>query len=223
MTAPPAPADRYRRHAAHYDETAQRTMALRRRAIGRLQLRPGDVVLDAGAGTGLSYALLLDAVAPGGRVLAFDRSPQMHALARARAQAAGWSALWHTCDAAEAVRLPERADAVLFNYVHDIVRSPAAVAHILRQARPGARVVMAGMKFFPWWTGPLNLLPWLKNRPYSAGASDLWRPWARVQALCDGFEIESTQYGMGYIATGRLRDIGADAASTRARGTAGDA
>ncbi len=64
---------------------------------------------------------------------------------------------------------------------------------------------MAGMKFFPWWTGPLNLLAWLKNRPYNANAADLWRPWDRVQPFCARFELQSTQAGMGYIAQGLLR------------------
>jgi demethylmenaquinone methyltransferase/2-methoxy-6-polyprenyl-1,4-benzoquinol methylase len=62
------------------------------------------------------------------------------------------------------------------------------------------------MKFFPWWTGPLNLLAWLKNRPYNAQPADLWRPWDRVQPRCEAFELWSTQWGMGYIARGRLRD-----------------
>jgi arsenite methyltransferase len=63
---------------------------------------------------------------------------------------------------------------------------------------------MAGVKFFPWWTGPLNVLAWAKNRPYNAKAADLWAPWDIVQGYCDSFQRESTQWGMGYIAHGRL-------------------
>ncbi len=195
---------RYRRHAAGYDASARRTMALRLRTIALLQLRPGDVVLDVGAGTGLSYAPLLQAVGAGGRVLAFEQSPDMFALAERRARQNGWPQLWHIQSAAEDVQLPEAPDALLFNYVHDITRSPQAVANLLRQARPGARVAMAGMKFFPWWTGPLNLLAWLKNRPYNARAAELWQPWDRVAAQCSSFEVDTTQGGMGYIAHGRL-------------------
>lgn len=64
---------------------------------------------------------------------------------------------------------------------------------------------MAGMKFFPWWTGPLNLLAWLKNRPYNAKAADLWQPWSLVAQRCDSFVWRSTQSGMGYIARGIYR------------------
>ena len=75
-------------------------------------------------------------------------------------------------------------------------------ACIMRQVKPGARVAIAGMKFFPWWTGPLNLLAWLKNRPYNARAADLWRPWDIVESHCQAFEWQSTQSGMGYIGHG---------------------
>jgi demethylmenaquinone methyltransferase/2-methoxy-6-polyprenyl-1,4-benzoquinol methylase len=198
---------RYRRCAAGYDASAQRTMPLRLRTIALLALQPGDTVLDVGAGTGLSFAPLLAEVGEHGRVVAFEQSPEMFAQAQARVAREGWGRRVLLLQArAEDVQLPAAADAVLFNYVHDISRSAAAVHNVLRQVKPGARVAMAGMKFFPWWTGPLNLLAWLKNRPYNAQPADLWRPWDRVQPRCEAFERWSTQWGMGYIARGRLRD-----------------
>ncbi|HMN94600.1 MAG TPA: methyltransferase domain-containing protein [Hydrogenophaga sp.] len=202
----PLSIERYRRHASRYDASAGRTMALRRRTIGLLRLQQGQVVLDAGAGTGLSYALLREAVGPQGQVLAFEQSPDMFALAQARVRREGWANIWQINGSAETVQLPRTADAVLFNYTHDICRSPAAVANVLRQVRTGGRVALAGMKFFPWWTGPLNLLVWLKNRPYSLGAADLWEPWRVVAQHCDDFEWTSTQWGMGYIACGVKKD-----------------
>ena len=201
--------DKYRSRAEGYDASAALTMPLRRRTIDLLRLRHGDVVLDVGAGTGLSYPLLLDGVGPTGRVLAFEQSPHMFAQAQARCELVenrlAYQRVWHRCEAADTAVLPEPADAVLFNYVHDVSRMPHAIANIVRQLKPGARVAMAGMKFFPWWTGPLNLLAWAKNRPYNALAADLWTPWDIVASYCKDFERQSTQCGMGYIAHGVLK------------------
>jgi arsenite methyltransferase len=197
---------KYRSRAAGYDASAARTMPLRLRTIERLQLQPGDVVIDVGAGTGLSFGPLLERVGPTGRVLACEQSPDMFARARERVAREGWhERVWQQCASAEQIRFPQAADAVLFNYVHDVTRSPVAVANLLKQVKPGARLAMAGMKFFPWWTGPLNLLAWAKNRPYNAHPSDLWAPWDRVQPYCAEFQRISTQAGMGYIAWGRLK------------------
>ena len=194
--------ERYRAKAAGYDASAQYTMPLRRRTVALLRLQPGQAVLDVGAGTGLSYALLREGVGEQGMVMAFEQSPEMFEQARARVVREGWHNVWHECRSAETVRLPQAADAVLFNYVHDISRTTAAIDNIMSQVRPGAHVAVAGMKFFPWWTGPLNLLAWLKNRPYNARAGDLWQPWDLIKRWCDGFERTSTQWGMGYIAHG---------------------
>ena len=193
---------KYRRAAAHYDESAQFTMPLRKRTINLLQLQPGQTVLDVGAGTGLSYELLLQAVGAQGKAMAFEQSPEMFERAKERVRLSDWQQVWHVCAPAETVALPQMADAVLFNYTHDILRTPHAVANIMRQVRPGARVAIAGIKFFPWWTGPLNLLAWLKNRPYNAKAADLWAPWDIIETYCHCLTMESTQMGMGYLASG---------------------
>jgi len=139
-----------------------------------------------------------------GRVLAFEQSPEMFEQARARVAREGWQdRVWLREASAEDVQLPQAADAALFNYVHDITRTPAAVHNLMRQLKPSARIAIAGMKFFPWWTGPLNLLAWLKNRPYNARPADLWTPWDLMAPRCADFELWSTQWGMGYIARGR--------------------
>lgn len=198
--------ERYRDKAAGYDASAEFTMPLRRRTIALLQLQAGQTVIDVGAGTGLSYSLLRDGVGDTGQVWGVEQSPEMFAMGERRVQREQWSNVLHLQAPAETVNLPGMADAVLFNYTHDICRTPAAVANILRQVKPGARVAMAGIKFFPWWTGPLNLLAWLKNRPYNAKAADLWAPWSHVAAACSDFQLHSTQWGMGYIASGIKRE-----------------
>ncbi|MEZ5645517.1 MAG: methyltransferase domain-containing protein [Burkholderiaceae bacterium] len=197
--------ERYRSKAQGYDASAERTMPLRLRTIALLGLQPGQTVLDVGAGTGLSYAPLLRGVGQTGQVMAFEQSPDMFALAQARVQREGWTNVWHVNQPAESVRLPALADAVLFNYTHDICRSSEAVSNILGQLQPGARVAMAGIKAFPAWTGPLMLLSWLKNRPYNARPGGLRSPWTLVASHCDHFQWQSTQWGMGYIASGIYR------------------
>ena len=57
---------------------------IRRRAMEALALQPGDVVIDAGCGTGWCLPMLLEAVGPSGRVIGFDPSEDMLAVARER-------------------------------------------------------------------------------------------------------------------------------------------
>lgn len=205
--------EKYRHRAIRYDATCDRTAALRARTIARLGLAPGDVVLDAGCGTGLSFAALVAGVGDAGRVFGVDQSPEMIALARARA--ADWPQVTVIEGFGETVRLPSPCDALLFNYTHDILQSPRALANLLAQARPGARVAVAGIQYFPLWTGPLNLLPYLKNVGWNGRPGRLWRPWRRLASCLERFEREPTQWGMGYIGWGVLKDGSAGAGGTR--------
>jgi SAM-dependent methyltransferase len=198
--------EKYRRKAAGYDASTRPTWPIRLRCVELLALREGETVLDVGCGTGLSFEPLLQGVGRTGRLLAFEQSPEMHAQAARRAAAlvaAGWRVdLLH--DSAETVCLPAAPQAVLCHYVHDIAGSPAALDNLFAQWPAGTRLAIAGMKFFPWWLAPLNLLAWLKNRPYNAHGHRLHRPWRLIERRLEAFRWQATQAGMGYIGSGRV-------------------
>ena len=69
----------YGRRAAVYDYELMPVAPLRREAIAALALRPGDTVLDIGAGTGLSLPGLCEAVGPAGRVVGRREQAHLHA------------------------------------------------------------------------------------------------------------------------------------------------
>jgi ubiquinone/menaquinone biosynthesis C-methylase UbiE len=196
---------KYQQRAAGYDQTCGPTWPIRTRAITGLELSPGDVVLDVGCGTGLSLPLLQSQVGLSGHVFGFDQSPHMLAQAEVRIQSEGWSNVTVFECSAQSLVLPQPVDALLFHYTHDILRSEQAVARLLAWAKPGARVAIAGIKYFPAWLAPLNLWVYLKNYGYNGVPGDLWSPWDRIAPQLDQFKKSSTQWGMGYLAFGRVK------------------
>jgi len=208
---------KYRKRAAGYDRTCGPTWTIRERTIAGLDLEPGQRVLDVACGTGLSLALLRDRVGEGGHVYGFDHSGEMLDQARARVAAAGWRNVTLLASAAQELTLPQPVDALLFHYTHDILRSVAALEHILACARPGARVAIAGIKYFPRWLAPLNAWVYLKNYGYNGAPGELRSPWDRIAPRLADWEVTPTQWGMGYIASGRLTaEDGEQAAATAA-------
>src|SRR5215216_5393086 len=193
----------YRRLAGSYDLTTAWLEPYRHRAVSHLRLQPGDVVLDVGCGTGLSFEPIQAAVGPSGRLVGIEPSPEMLAAARARVEAAGWDNVTLLEASAEEACVPGPVDAVLFAFTHDVMRSPKALANILGQVRPGGRLAAAG----PKWTTfapQLNPLVWQVASQFVTSFEGFRRPWAELERAVPGLGVEEAYFGCVYLAWGAL-------------------
>jgi arsenite methyltransferase len=193
---------KYAKKALHYDGTAQRTDWIREHTINLLNLRAGEVVLDVGCGSGLSFGRLREKVGPAGSVMGIDQSPEMLGLAQRRIAENGWENTRAVEAFTEQVELPWQFDALLFHYTHDILQSESSVRNLLTYAKPNARIAIAGMKYFPLWMEPLNVYAFFKNYAWNGNGAGLRRPWRHIERLAELAPIRSTQVGMGYITHG---------------------
>lgn len=194
----------YRARCGCYDWQLAPYEALRRAAVERLDLQPGQVVLDVGCGSGMSLDLLQQAVGPEGRVIAIDQSPEMLAHARQRVEQAGWSQVELVCSPVQQASLPAAADAALFHFTHDILQTPAALDHVLSHLAPGANLAVCGLKWAPPLYGMLNPLVWWHAVQSVTTLAGLDMPWAGLVARGARLQVEPLCGGALYLASGRM-------------------
>jgi acyl dehydratase/ubiquinone/menaquinone biosynthesis C-methylase UbiE len=193
----------YRRLAGSYDLTTAWLEPYRHRAVSHLRLQPGDVVMDVGCGTGMSFEPIQAAIGPSGRLVGIEPSPEMLAAARVRVEAAGWENVTLLEASAEEATVPGPVDAVLFAFTHDVLRSPEALANVLGQLRPGGRLAAAG----PKWTAfapQLNPLVWQVASHYVTTFEGFRRPWAELERAVPDLWVEEAYFGCVYLAWGGL-------------------
>jgi arsenite methyltransferase len=197
--------EQYRGIAAGYERRVRAGERFRRQAFAEFDLRVGDVVLDVGCGTGLSFPLIEKAIGPSGRLIGLDQSAEMLRLAQARVEAAGWrNATLIEVPIQEAI-LPVVVDAIIFCRTHEIMRSRAALENVFRYAKPGARVLIVGAKWAPWWALPLNLAIWMSVRKVTTTFEGFRQPWDLVEQFVPDLQVRSAAMGAHYIAHGTTR------------------
>ena len=133
-------------------------------SLGRLE--PRERVLDLGCGAGTDSLVAAQMVAPEGRVVGVDMTPEM--LAKARRSASEMGAENVEFVEGEAERLPfpdESFDVVISNGVIDLIPDKEAVfGELVRVLRPGGRIQIAdvtiqnpvseeGRRNIDLWTG----------------------------------------------------------------------
>jgi precorrin-6B methylase 2 len=207
---------RYARLADDYEGATTKIRDVRRRAIDRLALRPGETVFDVACGAGAMLPDMASRVGLRGRVIGIEHSPPMAALARA-ATFGIVQAEVHVCPV-ESFVAPLPADALVFIYAHDVQQNPAALANVFNQARPGARVVAAGLCLLPWWGLPINAWVLWGARHYLTTWHGLRRPLRPLLDWCPDLQIvERFHDGTTYLATGTFVPPRTDADERRAR------
>jgi ubiquinone/menaquinone biosynthesis C-methylase UbiE len=175
---------------------------MRKRAVEAAALRAGAMVLDIGCGTGLTFAHLEERIGPSGHVIGIDVSPEMLAKARQRAQEGGWRNVTLIESTAEEAKIPARVDAALFVLTHDVMRSPAALRHIVEHVKPGGRVVAGGARQ-PRWARRFGPLIRFGMGRYTTTTEGIERPWSYLADVVPHLEIESLALGAAYVAWGR--------------------
>jgi ubiquinone/menaquinone biosynthesis C-methylase UbiE len=172
---------------------------LRRKAVARLELRPGDTVLEVGCGTGRNLRLLREAVGPSGQVIGVDASSGMLARARRLAAKRGWAnvRLMHH-DAANLI-LDGEIDGALFSLSYSVLPDRAAVlSNVWGMMRSDGRLVVmdAGLpasRLGRMLTGFGELVARVfPGDPYS-------RPWEDLVRLSPAVTTERFQFGTYFI------------------------
>ena len=108
-------------------------------------IRPGERVVDCGSGAGTDALIAARLVAPTGRVIGVDMTPEMLATARVNADEAGISNVEFREGLLEALPVETGwADVVISNGVLNLVPDKAAaLAEMHRVLRPGGRLQVA--------------------------------------------------------------------------------
>jgi demethylmenaquinone methyltransferase/2-methoxy-6-polyprenyl-1,4-benzoquinol methylase len=193
----------YGRDADLYDTRTRAYQEYRQRVVDELPLRPGDVVLDVGCGTGLCFDLVRARIGSRGRIVGVDAAPRMLEAAAARASAVGPRGVELIEAPVEEAELPD-VDHALFCAVHDVMRSAHALDNVLAHVRPGGWVAAGGGKWAPPWAIAVNTGVLALHAPFVDDFAGFDQPWALLAERVPGLRVQELAMGGGYVAAGRV-------------------
>jgi demethylmenaquinone methyltransferase/2-methoxy-6-polyprenyl-1,4-benzoquinol methylase len=193
----------YTEEAGSYDRRTGAFQAYRQAIVEALPVRPGQVVLDVGCGTGLCCGMLVEKVGSQGGVVGIEESPEMAAIARERVAREGWPNVTIVQSGAQDAEIGVTADAALFCAVHDILQSPDALQNVMDHLRPDAPVAAGGGKWTAPWLVAVNMQARMLHAPYVRSFDGFDRPWHHLEPLIEDVELRELAFGTGYVMTGR--------------------
>lgn len=206
----------YRKRAENYDFSANLYYLIgypewkyRRLTIDRLQLEPGDYVVEIGCGTGLNFGLVQDRIGPTGRLIGVDLTDAMLDQARTRVGREGWEnvELIHE-DAAQYV-FPENLDGIYSTFALSLIpEAPKIIRRSAASLKSDGRWSLLDFEIpGKWPEGLVNAMLFI-IKPFTPTEDWMSRkPWPEIQAAMEDAleqpEKESFYLGMTYLMSGR--------------------
>jgi Methylase involved in ubiquinone/menaquinone biosynthesis len=173
---------------------------LRRKAVDRLMLQPGDRVLEVGCGTGRNFPYLYEAVGRPGYIYGVDLSAGMLRKADMTRNWNGWNNISLTQGDAADFSAPEQLDGVIFSLSYNTMPHHLEVLRqAWKQLRPGGRLVIMDAKLPPGLGGRL-ILPfslWLMK--WTMLGNPYIRPWEDLKQFAGEVDKQEFLFSSYYI------------------------
>src|SRR5712692_717764 len=177
---------------------------IRRKAVDRLQLKPGDSVLEIGCGTGRNLPFLHEAVGPQGHIFGVDLSEGILSKARQLCTKRKWDNVTLIHSDASSYTVHDAVSGVIFSLSYSTIPSHKEVLlHAWKQLQVGRNLVIMDSRLPRGILGRL-LLPyavWVMRR--TVLGSPFVRPWNDLGELTEQFKMEELLFGTYYICIGR--------------------
>lgn len=200
----------YDRRAPYYNKLVRilslaKDSAYREEAIRRLDLNPGDKVLDLGCGTGLNFKYIEERTGPQGFILGIDSSFGMLHQARDCIKRNKWSNIaliqGDLTEIAFSNHANEQFDAVIFSYLlTTLSRYKAAIDSAFQVLKRGGRIVLADDRLpSGWFAGPKVMVKKLINDGWVNYKSEIVQ---RLRYKTSDLRISSHHFGLIFIVSG---------------------
>lgn len=177
---------------------------VRQKAVGLLNLKFGNRVLDVGCGSGGSFPYLVRAVSPTGEVIGIEISAESAKSARTRATKNDWENVKVIISNALDVRLTDSFDGLLMFAAPDVFASNDALKNILPHLTENARVVAFGAKLSRHRFGRIlnPILKMLFKTSFSTTPKPDYEPWQIMAKYLERLEVEEYFFGLMFICAG---------------------
>ncbi len=172
-----------------------------RRAIADLNLQPGEVVADLGAGTGKNAVLMLEHLGPTGKVYALEIGEEMQAQIRDRQQQYPQLILINQ-RIEQPYQLPEPVDRVFISFVLHGFEQPQRlqiIANACQQLKPGGSFCILDYNHFNVDQAPWYVRLAIRKVECQLAEDFIQRDWPTILTQQGFGEIQEHTYFGGYV------------------------